>query len=138
MGPNNLLPTLCLRQGSPVQGTEVLVPCSHSHMGAPIQRPLCSRPPWLCGWLTAAPYSCPSLHLSIFKKESIYLSLERGNGREKERERNINVWLSLVHPPTGNLAHTPDMCPDWESNQRPFGLHAGAQSTEPHQLGLFF
>ena len=24
-------------------------------------------------------------------------------------------------PPTGDLAHNPGMCPDWESNQRPFG-----------------
>ena len=25
--------------------------------------------------------------------------LDRGEGNEKERERNINVWLSLEHPP---------------------------------------
>ena len=24
--------------------------------------------------------------------------------------------------PTGNLAHNQDTCPDWESNQLPFGL----------------
>ena len=39
-------------------------------------------------------------------------------------------------PPTGDLAHSPDMCPDWESNQWSFGSQAGAQSTEPHQPGL--
>ena len=38
--------------------------------------------------------------------------------------------------PTGDLASNPGMCPDWESNQRPFGLQAGTQSTEPHQPGL--
>ena len=38
-------------------------------------------------------------------------------------------------PPTGDLAHNPGMCPDWESNQRPFGSQAGTQSTEPHQPG---
>ena len=27
------------------------------------------------------------------------------------------------------------MCPDWESNLRPFGSQVGAQSTEPHQPG---
>ena len=38
-------------------------------------------------------------------------------------------------PPTGDLACNPGVCPDWESNQRPFGSQASAQSTEPHQLG---
>ena len=33
----------------------------------------------------------------------------------------------------GDLAHDPGMCPDWESNRRPFGSQASAQSTEPHQ-----
>ena len=55
---------------------------------------------------------------------------------EKGRERNINVWLPLAHSPTGDLSQNPGMCPDWESNQRPFGLQADTQSTEPHQLGL--
>ena len=43
------------------------------------------------------------------------------------------------HTPThaGDLAHNPGMCPDWESNQQPFGSQSGAQSTEPHQPGLF-
>ena len=51
---------------------------------------------------------------------------------EKGRERNINVWLPLAHSPTGDLSQNPGMCPDWESNQRPFGLQADTQSTEPH------
>ena len=38
--------------------------------------------------------------------------------------------------PTGDLARYPAMCPDWESNWRPFGLQAGTRSTEPHQPGL--
>ena len=54
-------------------------------------------------------------------------------GKEKERERNISVWLPLVCPLLGDLAHNPGMCPDWESNCKPFGLQACAQSTEPHQ-----
>ena len=45
--------------------------------------------------------------------------------------------LSHAHP-TEDLAHNPGMCPDWESNQRPFGLQAGIQSTEPHQPGEVF
>ena len=39
--------------------------------------------------------------------------------------------------PTGYPAQNPGMCPDWESNWQPFDLQFGAQSTEPHQPGLF-
>ena len=34
----------------------------------------------------------------LFLKYCIYLFLERGEGREKEGERNINVWLPLMCP----------------------------------------
>ena len=74
------------------------------------------------------------------KKDFIYLFLQRGEGREKEREKNIDVWR--IHPSvasrtstTGDLAHNPGMYPDWESNWRPFGSQASTQSTEPHQPG---
>ena len=40
-------------------------------------------------------------------------------------------------PPTGDLAHNPGMCPDWELNWRPFGSQASTQSTEPHPPGLY-
>ena len=33
------------------------------------------------------------------KKDFIYLFLDREGGREKDRERNINVWLLLTPPP---------------------------------------
>ena len=36
-----------------------------------------------------------------FFKVFIYLFLERGERRDKERERNINVWLPLTWPPLG-------------------------------------
>ena len=39
-----------------------------------------------------------------------YLFLER-EGKEKERDRNINVWLLLTCPPTGDLACNPGTCP---------------------------
>ena len=56
---------------------------------------------------------------SFFK---FYLIIFREReGKEKERERNINVWLTLAFPATGDLAHNPGMCPDWESNWQPFG-----------------
>ena len=44
-------------------------------------------------------------------------------------------WLPLTYP-TGDLAHNPCMCPDWESNRQPFSFQAGTQSTEPYQPGL--
>ena len=71
-------------------------------------------------------------------KDCIYLFLERREGREKERERQINVWLPLMCLPTGNLACQPGMCPDWDSNQQTFGSKAGTQLTEPHQPGLCY
>ena len=40
-------------------------------------------------------------HFHIFffiKKDFIYLFLDRRGGREKKRDRNINVWLPLMHP----------------------------------------
>ena len=70
----------------------------------------------------------------------LFICLDRGEGREEERERNIDV--QVIHglvashtPPTGDLAHNPGMCPDQESNQWPFGSQAGTQSTKPHQPG---
>ena len=46
-----------------------------------------------------------SLYL-LFKKDFIHLYLERGEGREKGRERNINVWLPLAHPLLGTWPTT--------------------------------
>ena len=56
--------------------------------------------------------------------------------KEREREKHQRVVACCV-PPTGDLAHSPGMCPDWESNQQSFGSQAGAQSTEPHQPGQY-
>ena len=52
----------------------------------------------------------------FFFKHFIYLFLDRGKGREKDKERNIKVWLPLTCPTLGNLAHKPGMCPYWELN----------------------
>ena len=40
---------------------------------------------------------------------------ERGEGRERKRERNINR-LPLMRTPTGVGTCNPGMCPDWEWN----------------------
>ena len=75
-----------------------------------------------------------------FFKDFIYLFLGRGEGKEKERERNINVWLPLMCPPTGDLAHNPGMCPDWELNRWPFGSQAlnPLSYTSQGQFGQLF
>ena len=44
--------------------------------------------------------------LFLKKKDFTYLFLERGEGREKERERNINVWLPVAHPLLGTWPAT--------------------------------
>ena len=53
----------------------------------------------------------------------IYLFLERGGRREKERERNIDVRerninrLPLIRTSSGEKTRNPGMCLDQESNQ---------------------
>ena len=54
---------------------------------------------------------------------------------ERGGEKHQRVVASLA-PSAGDLARTPGMCPDWESNWQSFTLLAFAQSTEPHQSGL--
>ena len=44
--------------------------------------------------------------LPIFLKDFIDLFLETGERKEKERERNINVWLPLVQPSLGTWSAT--------------------------------
>ena len=51
----------------------------------------------------------------------------RERRREREREKNIDVrenidWLPLERAQTGDQTHHLGMCPDQESNTRPFGL----------------
>ena len=51
-----------------------------------------------------------------------YLFIFRARGREKEREGEKHQCVVAPHvAPTGDLALNPGMCPDWESNWRPFG-----------------
>ncbi|KAF6114729.1 hypothetical protein HJG60_010663 [Phyllostomus discolor] len=58
-----------------------------------------------------------SIFLLLFFKILFIYFLERGEGREKKKERNINVQekhqlVASCTPPTGDLAHNPGMCPD--------------------------
>ena len=70
----------------------------------------------------------------MFKKKILFIFYtEEKGGRKRGRDTSM-CGFSRV-PPIGNLSHNPGMYPDWESNQWPFGLQAGTQSTEPHQRG---
>ena len=51
----------------------------------------------------------------FFFKKTIYLFLERGKGREKGRERNID-WLLVSYILTGDKTCNLGMCPDQELN----------------------
>ena len=55
----------------------------------------------------------------FFFKILFILSFREGKG-EKERKKNINVWLPFTCPLLGTC--NSGMCPDWELNQWPFGL----------------
>ena len=57
-------------------------------------------------------------HYILFKKFSLFIFRERGK-REKEKERNLKCVVASHGPPTGDLAHNPGMCPDWELNLQP-------------------
>ena len=73
--------------------------------------------------------------LIYFLRISFFLSFQR-EGKEKERERSLIVWLPLTCPLMGTWPATQACALDWDSNQWPFGSQAGTQSTDPHQPGL--
>ena len=56
----------------------------------------------------------------FFLRFYLFIFRERGREREREGEKHQCVVASHVAP-TGDLACNTGMCPDWESNQRPFG-----------------
>ena len=63
---------------------------------------------WNCLlWTILAECYLTFLSFFLFKK-ILFISRERGRegGREKERKRNINVWLSLMRPPPGTQTAT--------------------------------
>ena len=72
-----------------------------------------------------------ALLLSIFLKDFIYSE----RGREGEKHQCVVATCTL---PTGDLAHNPGVCSDWELNPRPFDSQADTQSTEPHQPELSY
>ena len=60
--------------------------------------------------------------LNRFKILKNILFIFREKGREEEREGEKHQCVVASCPPsTGDLALNPGLCPEWESNQQPFG-----------------
>ena len=58
-----------------------------------------------------------SFLITSFFKDFVYIFLERGEGRQRKREKHN--FGCLLHIPQLGLAHNPGMCPDWESDLWP-------------------
>ena len=74
---------------------------------------------------------------TIFKKDFVHLFFKRGEGREKERERNINVCLPLTWLPLGTWP-TIQACALTGNEPETLWFTGCTQSTEPHQPGPVF
>ena len=64
------------------------------------------------------------IRIPFLEKHFTYLFLERGKGERQGQKKHQCVVASCALP-TGDQAHNPGMCPDWESHRQPFGLQAG-------------
>ena len=62
----------------------------------------------------------PGPFFFFFNLKILFIYYSTGREGEREGEKHQCVVVSCV-PPTGDLARNPGMCPDWESNQQPFG-----------------
>ena len=56
----------------------------------------------------------------LFFFKILFICFQRVREGEREGEK-YQCAVASHTPPTGDLACNPGMCPDWESNQRPFG-----------------
>ena len=104
------------------------------------QNPKCWASSWMCKVSLlqkfASPVQLTYIPFSLFREFYLFIFRQRGREGEREGEKHQCVVASCV-PPTGDLAHNPGTCPDWELNQWLFGSQASTQSTEPHQPGPF-
>ena len=96
----------------------------------PFSVPFCS-----CVFLSTFHHLAQPIGISFLLLDFIYLFLERGGRRKKEREmltceRNIN-WLSLTCPQLGTWPATQACALTGNQTDQ-----ASAQFTEPHQQGL--
>ena len=81
-----------------------------------------------------------TLSFFVFFNDFIYSFLERGEGREKEEEKNTDVrekhlLIASRTSPARDLGRHAGTCPDQELNRQSFSLWDNAQPTEPQQSG---
>ena len=107
--------------------------------GCPLQQLF---PRLLCKWNNRVHFVCLLLFF-LNHLRTCLLILERGGGREKERETSMwesNIGntdpLPLLCTLTGNWTLDLGMCPDCESNCWSFGYGTTLQPAGPHQPGL--
>ena len=68
-----------------------------------------------------------------------YLFIFRQRGRERGRVGEKCQCVVASHtPPTGDLACSPGICPDWVSNQQPFGHRLALNPLSHTSQGYFF
>ena len=75
--------------------------------------------------------------LIFLERFDLFVFRQRGRVIKREEEKHQCVVASHA-PATEDLARNPGMCPNWESNQRPFGSQVGTQSTEARQAHVVF
>ena len=84
----------------------IVVPFPPLYSPSPCTPPPTCIPPTLssCPWVVHVSSLASPFHILFFKRFSLFIF--RGEGREKEREKNINVWLPLAHPLLGTWPAT--------------------------------
>ena len=84
-------------------------------------------------------YSDMERTASFFKRFYLFIFEEGERKVERENERSIDQ-VPLTCPPTRGLASHPGLCPDGESNLRPFGFRDNTHPNEPQlsRDGLLF
>ena len=71
----------------------------------------------------------------FFLRFYLFIFRERGKKGEREGEKHQCVVASYMSP-SGDLAHNPGMCPDWELNWWPFALQPAFNPLSHTSKGL--
>ena len=89
-------------------------PCGASLIHCPVG---CGRPACLCCCTWSGCLLDQQREVNgLFPLDFMYLFLERGKGREREKHQCV---VASRAPPTGDLARNPGLCPYWELNGNP-------------------